>query len=62
MSPWSKIWAEGSRWSWFMTWYDYNYNAGNSDEHRFAGEQWWKDAFGTGLVIDRDQISKLLYK
>ena len=62
MSPWSKIWAEGSRWSWFMTWYDYNYNAGNSDEHRFAGEQWWKDAFGTGLVIDREQISKLLYK
>ena len=55
MSLWSKIWAQGSRWSWFMTWYDYAYNNGDSDEHQFAGEAWWKDAFNSGVVIDRDE-------
>ena len=59
MSMWSAIWGEGSRWSWFMTWYDYDYNAGTSDEHRFAGEAWWKDAFNTGLVIDREEMKRL---
>jgi mannan endo-1,4-beta-mannosidase len=60
MSLWSAIWGEGSRWSWFMTWYDYDYNAGTSDEHRFVGEAWWKDAFNTGLVIDREEMKRLL--
>ena len=55
MSLWSKIWAQGSRWSWFMTWYDYNYNAGNSDDHQFAGKSWWQDAFGSGVVVDREE-------
>ena len=43
-----------------MTWYDYNYNAGTSDEHQFAGEKWWRDAFNTGLVIDREEMKRLL--
>lgn len=60
MSLWSKIWKEGSRWSWFMTWYDYNYNAGTSEEHQFAGEAWWKDAFNSGTVIDREEMKRLL--
>ena len=60
MSPWSKIWKEGSRWCWFMTWYDYNYNAGQSQEHKFAGKDWWIDAFGTGVVLDRDTFKQML--
>ena len=60
MSLWSDIWAEGSRWSWFMTWYDYNYNAGTSDEHQFADEAWWKDAFNSGVVLDRDEVKGLM--
>lgn len=60
MSPWSKIWAEGSRWSWFMTWYDYDYNNGSSDEHKFAGKDWWTDAFGSGTVVDRDEMKQLI--
>ena len=60
MSLWSDIWAEGSRWSWFMTWYDYNYNNGTSDEHQFAGEAWWKDAFESGVVLDRTAVQQLL--
>lgn len=55
MSLWSKIWTQGSRWSWFMTWYDYNYNAGNSDDHQFAGKSWWQDAFSSGVVVDREE-------
>jgi mannan endo-1,4-beta-mannosidase len=62
MSLWSKIWKEGSRWSWFMTWYDYNYNAGTSEEHQFAGEAWWRDAFNSGTVIDREEMKRLLDK
>ena len=55
MSLWSKIWQQGSRWSWFMTWYDAAYNEGNSDTHQFAGEEWWKDAFGSGYAMDREE-------
>ena len=60
MSLWSDIWSEGSRWSWFMTWYDYNYNAGTSDEHQFAGETWWKNAFQSGVVLDREEVKGLM--
>ena len=60
MSLWSKIWKQGSRWSWFMPWYDAAYNEGNSDEHQFAGEAWWNDAWATGLVVDRDEWKRLI--
>ena len=59
MSLWNKIWQEGSRWCWFMTWYDYNYNAGQSQEHKFAGKEWWIDAFNSGTVLDRDAFKQL---
>ena len=59
MSPWSKIWEQGSRWCWFMTWYDYNYNSGQSQEHKFAGKEWWTDAFNSGTVLDRDAFRQL---
>jgi len=38
-----------------MTWYDYNYNAGNSDTHQFAGAEWWTDAFDSGYAMDREE-------
>ena len=59
MSLWSKIWAQGSRWSWFMTWYDHAYNEGNSEEHQFAGAEWWQDAFNSGVVVDREEWKTL---
>ncbi len=62
MSAWSDIWSEGSRWSWFMPWYDYDYNAGKADTHRYADKAWWIDAFATGVVVDRDQMKALLAK
>ena len=62
MAPWSEIWNEGSRWCWFMTWYDYSYNAGQSQEHKFAGKEWWTDAFNSGTVIDRAAFKPMLDK
>lgn len=62
MSLFSKIWQQGSRWSWFMTWYDAAYNQGSSDEHQYAGPQWWQDAFATGVVVDRNDMRLLLGK
>lgn len=64
MSFFSKIWAEGARWSWFMTWYDYDYNEGHKDaaDHQFANPDWWKDAWATGVVVDRDEMRTLLGK
>ena len=60
MSLLSKIWAQGSRWSWFMTWYDGAYNDGKSEEHQFANETWWKDAFAQPYVVTREQIKEML--
>ena len=60
MSLLSRIWEQGSRWSWFMTWYDYDYNHGNSEEHKFANEAWWQDAFAQPYVVSREQIKELL--
>lgn len=64
MSPWSKIWAEGSRWSWFMTWYDYDYNEGKkaAEDHQFANPAWWKDAWESGVVVDRSEMKELIGK
>ena len=60
MSLWSKIWKQGSRWLWFMPWYDAAYNDGSSDEHQFAGSEWWKDAWQSGVVIDRDEWKTII--
>jgi len=60
MSLLSKIWGQGSRWSWFMTWYDSDYNSGNSEEHKFANEAWWKDAFAQPYVVTREQVKELM--
>lgn len=64
MSPFAGIWDEGSRWSWFMTWYDYDYNEGNkeADDHQFASPTWWREAFQTGHVVDREEMKRLLRK
>ena len=62
MSEWADIWQEGSRWSWFMPWYDYDFDNGKSDTHQFADSAWWQAAFATGTVVDRDQMRALLAK
>lgn len=60
MSLLGKMWQQGAHFSWFMTWYDYDYNAGNSDEHRFATDAWWREAFSHDYVITRDEWAKLV--
>ena len=60
MSLLGKMWQQGAHFSWFMTWYDYHYNAGNSDEHRFATDAWWREAFSHDYVITRDEWANLV--
>ena len=60
MAKLSSIWDAGSRWSWFMTWYDGDYNKGASTTHKHAGETWWKDAVSKDYVITRDKMKELL--
>ena len=60
MAKLSSIWDAGSRWSWFMTWYDGEYNKGASTTHKHAGETWWKDAVSKDYVITRDKMKELL--
>lgn len=49
----SEQWAAGTRWSWFMPWYD-----GIEDDKAIvhADETWWKDAMSQDYVITRDQV------
>lgn len=60
MSLLGNIWKEGARFAWFMTWYDYDYNDGNSDEHKFATKEWWLEAFSHDYVVTRDEWAKIV--
>lgn len=60
MSLLGKMWQQGAKFAWYMTWYDYDYNAGTSDEHRFATDAWWREAFSHDYVITRDEWAKLV--
>ena len=60
MAKLSSIWDAGSRWSWFMTWYDGDYNDGTSTTHKHAGKTWWDDAMAKDYVVTRDQMKELL--
>ena len=60
MATISDIWNAGSRWSWFMTWYDSDYNAGTSATHKHADNVWWSDAMSKDYVVTRDQMKELL--
>lgn len=60
MSYLGNIWKEGARFAWFMTWYDYDYNDGNSDEHKFATKEWWLEAFSHDYVVTRDEWAKIV--
>lgn len=54
-----KIWDSGARFSWFMTWYDYDYNNGKRADHRYAGPDWWREAIGHEGVMTRNELKGL---
>ena len=60
MAKLSSIWDAGSRWSWFMTWYDGDYNDGKTTTHKHTSEAWWEDAVSKDYVITRDKMKELL--
>ncbi len=60
MADLGKMWDRGAHFSWFMTWYDYDYNNGKSAEHRYATKAWWQEAFSHDYVVTRDEMKTLL--
>lgn len=55
-----EMWDKGAKWGWFMTWYDYNYNEGNSTTHRHTDAEWWQAAWDSGVAVDRTEMKQLL--
>ncbi|MDR2806397.1 MAG: beta-mannosidase [Dysgonamonadaceae bacterium] len=61
----SAQWNAGAKWSWFMSWYDYNRTnnpnspAFNEQSHEHFNVSSWKSAFADDRVISRDQMPEL---
>jgi mannan endo-1,4-beta-mannosidase len=57
--------AQGARWSWFMTWYDYERTnnprgaAFDDAAHQHASAAWWSNAFGDPRVLSRGDMPDL---
>lgn len=62
MATLGKMWDRGAHFSWFMPWYDYDYNHGKTAEHRFATKEWWQEALSHDYVVTRDEMKSLLAK
>ena len=60
MAKVSQMWNSGAKWGWFMTWYDYSYNSGDTSTHQHTDAQWWQDAWDSGIAVDRDEMKQLL--
>lgn len=58
-------WNVGAKWSWFVTWYDYNRTNDtssaefNKDEHEHANADWWRIVMQNENVITRDKMPSL---
>lgn len=59
-------WAAGTKWLYFMPWYDYNVsndtnsNAFNQTSHSNANIAWWNEAFSHDYVLTRDDVKELM--
>jgi mannan endo-1,4-beta-mannosidase len=55
----------GAKWSWFMSWYDYERtnnpsgNAFDNEAHQHADATYWKNALSSEKVITREQMPSL---
>ena len=65
IAPISQQWNEGAKWSWFMTWYDYERTNDpeaadyNETSHGHADASWWEGALSHDDVITRDEMPDL---
>lgn len=59
MAALNSIWTGGATFSWFMTWYDYDYNTGKSTTHKMASQEWWVAAFKQDFVLTRNDWIQL---
>ncbi len=62
----SKQWKAGSKWLFFMPWYDYGRtndprnDAFKSTDHGNCNAEWWTEAFSNDFVLTRDDFKKIL--
>ena len=62
----SKQWKAGSKWLFFMPWYDYGRTSNpNSEEfkskdHSYCNADWWTEAFSNDYVLSRSDFKKLM--
>ena len=62
----SAQWRTGSKWLYFMPWYDYertnnvNSDAFKSTDHASCDAAWWQEAFSNDYVLTRDAFKQLL--
>jgi len=58
-------WNSGSKWSWFMPWYDFDRTVNTSSSafletsHVHANIDWWKNALNNPIVLTRDEMPNL---
>ena len=64
----SKQWNAGSKWLFFMPWYDYGRTSNpasadfKSADHNCCNAAWWRDAFKYSFVLSRDDMKALRQK
>ena len=62
----SKQWQAGSKWLFFVRWYDYDRtkdpNSTNfqSTDHTHCNAEWWTEAFSNDYVLSRDDFKQEL--
>lgn len=61
----SDQWHAGAKWSWFMTWYDYDRTSDTGSEafeletYQHADAAWWREAFNNSFVLTRADMPDL---
>ncbi|MCQ2064386.1 MAG: glycoside hydrolase family 26 protein [Bacteroidaceae bacterium] len=62
----SKQWKAGSKWLFFMPWYDYGRTsdpkseAFKSTDHSYCNADWWTEAFSNDFVLSRSDFRQLM--
>ncbi len=56
MASISSQWNRGSRWLYFMPWYDYDFNEGKSSTNIMCYDSFWKDAMQQDFVLTREDV------
>lgn len=62
MPAMKSLWDAGAKWLYFTPWYDYDNDFSEKFPHIYATIDWWKSAFDSAFVVDRDSLPEDLYQ